>query len=144
MVSSALSPSVRLWLQSSLHYAEYGCLPVYPSRTEVYFGHHNENKNDENSVSLSKPVNIGTHCEALETSFQMVPLAFWLRQFGGKCFMFGIFLKIPSVLKELICNVCLCWGVHRQMITVFSPNQNLILYFLHFVHDVHFISEDNN
>jgi hypothetical protein len=34
-----------------------------------------ENKNDENTRSLSKPLNIGTHCEALETSFQMVPLA---------------------------------------------------------------------
>jgi hypothetical protein len=35
-------------------------------------------QNDENSRSLSKPLNIGTHCEALETRFQMVPLAFWL------------------------------------------------------------------
>jgi hypothetical protein len=43
-----------------------------PLRTKVYFGHHN----DENSRSLSKPLNIGTHCGALETNFKMVPLAF--------------------------------------------------------------------
>jgi hypothetical protein len=53
-----------------------------------------ENKNDENSSrSLSEPLNIGTHCEALETNLQMVPLAFWFWQLGGKCFNFGIFLK---------------------------------------------------
>jgi hypothetical protein len=58
--------------------------------TEVYFGHHQcENLNDENSRSLSKLLNIGSHCEALETSFQMVPLAFWARQFGGKCLFSG-------------------------------------------------------
>jgi hypothetical protein len=38
---------------------------------------------------LSKPLNIRTHCEALETSFQMLPLAFRLRQFGGKCLIFS-------------------------------------------------------
>jgi hypothetical protein len=51
---------------------------VNPLRTEVYFGHHivKINKKIKNSRSLSKLLNIGTHCEALETSFQMVPLAF--------------------------------------------------------------------
>jgi hypothetical protein len=43
---------------------------------ELFWSVKCENKNDENSRSLTKPLNIGTHFEALETSFQMVPLAF--------------------------------------------------------------------
>jgi hypothetical protein len=44
-------------------------------RTEVYFGHHNQNAKN---IGNLKPhiIGTGTHLKGIETSFRMVPLFF--------------------------------------------------------------------
>jgi hypothetical protein len=72
---------------------------VNPLRTEVYFGHHNVKiKNDENSRSSSKPLNIGTHCEAHSD---------W-DSLGANVSFLEFFSKYPRSLNQWICMQRFC------------------------------------
>jgi hypothetical protein len=63
--------------------------------TGVYFGHQNmKTKILTNFASSSKPLNIGTHSEALQTSFLTLPFTFNFEQFLGNFLIFWNFLKI--------------------------------------------------